>query len=47
MALLRHNRLPSNELVITQDLIANKLGVRCEAVSLRAAHFQDAGLIDL
>ena len=43
--LLSHDRLPSNELIMTQELIADMLGVRREAVSQHAAHLQDAGLI--
>ena len=43
--LLSHDRLPSNELVMTQELIADMLGVRREAVSHQASLLQDAGLI--
>ena len=43
--LLSHDRLPSNELIMTQELIADMLGVRRESVSQHAAHLQDAGLI--
>jgi CRP-like cAMP-binding protein len=43
--LLSHDRLPSNELIMTQELIGDMLGVRREAVSQHAAHLQDAGLI--
>ena len=43
--LLSHDRLPSNELIMTQELIADMLGVRREAVSQQAARLQDAGLI--
>jgi CRP-like cAMP-binding protein len=43
--LLSHDRLPSNELVMTQELIADMLGVRREAVSHQAARLQGAGLI--
>jgi CRP-like cAMP-binding protein len=44
--LLRHDRLlPSNELIMTQELIADVLGVRREAVSQHAARLQDAGII--
>ena len=43
--LLSHDRLPSNELVMTQELIADMLGVRREAVSQQAGRLQDAGLI--
>jgi CRP-like cAMP-binding protein len=43
--LLSHDRLESNELVMTQELIANMLGVRREGVSVAAHHLQNAGLI--
>jgi CRP-like cAMP-binding protein len=43
--LLSHDRLGSNELVMTQELIANMLGVRREGVSVAAHRLQDAGLI--
>ncbi len=43
--LLSHDRLPSNDLVMTQELIADMLGVRREAVSQQAARLQAAGLI--
>ncbi|MFT5394495.1 MAG: CRP-like cAMP-binding protein [Gammaproteobacteria bacterium] len=43
--LLSHDRLPSDELVMTQELIANMLGVRREGVSVAANHLQAAGLI--
>jgi CRP-like cAMP-binding protein len=43
--LLSHDRLPSNELVMTQELIADMLGVRREAVSHQATRLQHAGLI--
>jgi CRP-like cAMP-binding protein len=44
--LLSMDRLPSNELVMTQELIANMLGVRREGVTEAAGHLQKAGLID-
>lgn len=44
--LLSHDRLPSNELVMTQELIGDMLGVRREAVSHEASRLQRAGLID-
>ena len=44
--LLSHDRLPTNELIMTQNLIADMLGVRREAVSHQASRLQDAGLID-
>jgi len=43
--LLSLDRLPSNELTMTQELIANMLGVRREGVTEAARHLQDAGLI--
>jgi len=43
--LLSLDRLHSNELVMTQELIANMLGVRREGVTEAAGHLQDAGLI--
>jgi len=43
--LLSHDRLLSNELVMTQELIANMLGVRREGVSVAAHRLQEAGLI--
>ena len=43
--LLSHDRLESNELVMTQELIANMLGVRREGVSVAAHRLQDDGLI--
>ena len=43
--LLSLDRLPSNELVMTQDLIANMLGVRREGVTEAAGKLQKADLI--
>jgi CRP-like cAMP-binding protein len=43
--LLSLDRLPSTELIMTQELIANTLGVRRVGVSEAAGHLQDAGLI--
>lgn len=43
--LLSLDRLPSNELVMTQELIANMLGVRREGVTEAAGRLQQAGLI--
>ena len=43
--LLSLDRLPDNELVMTQELIANMLGVRREGVSEAALKLQQAGLI--
>jgi len=43
--LLSLDRLPSNELTMTQELIANMLGVRREGVTEAAGKLQDAGLI--
>nr|WP_245184864.1 Crp/Fnr family transcriptional regulator [Halomonas salinarum] len=43
--LLSIDRLPSNELIMTQELIANMLGVRREGVTESAGKLQRAGLI--
>jgi CRP-like cAMP-binding protein len=43
--LLSLDRLPSNKLAMTQELIANMLGVRREGVTEAAGHLQAAGLI--
>jgi CRP-like cAMP-binding protein len=43
--LLSLDRLPSNELTMTQELIANMLGVRREGVTEAAGSLQRAGLI--
>lgn len=43
--LLSLDRLPSNELVMTQELIANMLGVRREGVTEAALKVQKAGFI--
>lgn len=43
--LLSLDRLPSSELVMTQELIANMLGVRREGVTEAAGKLQAAGLI--
>jgi CRP-like cAMP-binding protein len=43
--LLSLDRLPSGELAMTQELIANMLGVRREGVTEAAGHLQAAGLI--
>lgn len=43
--LLSLERLPSNELVMTQELIGNMLGVRREGVTEAAGNLQKAGLI--
>jgi CRP-like cAMP-binding protein len=44
--LLSLDRLPSNELTMTQELIAHNLGVRREGVTEAAKKLQLAGLID-
>ena len=44
--LLSLDRLSSNELTMTQELIANMLGVRREGVTAAAGKLQSAGLID-
>ena len=43
--LLSLDRLPGNDLIMTQELIANMLGVRREGVTEGALKLQDAGLI--
>jgi CRP-like cAMP-binding protein len=43
--LLVHDRTNSNELVITQEFMANLLGGRRETVTVAAGRLQDAGLI--
>src|SRR5208337_2786470 len=43
--LLSLDRLSSNQLIMTQELIANMLGVRREGVTEAAGKLQDAGLI--
>jgi CRP-like cAMP-binding protein len=43
--LLSLDRLPSDELVMTQELIANMLGVRREGVTEAASNLQKSGLI--
>ncbi len=43
--LLSLDRLPTNELSMTQELIANMLGVRREGVTEAAGKLQEAGLI--
>jgi CRP-like cAMP-binding protein len=43
--LLSHDRLDSDELVMTQELIANMLGVRREGVTAAAGRLQEHGLI--
>ncbi|MCX4149879.1 MULTISPECIES: Crp/Fnr family transcriptional regulator [Paraburkholderia] len=45
--LLTHDRLKSDELVVTQQLIATMLGVRREGVTEAAGKLQDAGLISM
>jgi CRP-like cAMP-binding protein len=44
--LLSMDRLPANELVMTQELIANMLGVRREGVTEAAGKLQKAGVIE-
>ena len=43
--LLSHDRLNTDELVMTQELIANMLGVRREGVTAAAGRLQEQGLI--
>lgn len=44
--LMSLDRLPSNQLVMTQELIANMLGVRREGVNEAARKLQEDGVID-
>ncbi len=43
--LLCHDRLNGDEIVMTQEFIANMLGGRRETVTVAAGHLQDRGLI--
>jgi CRP-like cAMP-binding protein len=43
--LLIHDRLRTNEVVMTQELIANMLGVRREGITAAAGRLQESGLI--
>ena len=43
--LLSHDRLPSDRLIMTHDLIANMLGVRREGITHAAKRLQDSGYI--
>lgn len=43
--LLSHDRVTSQEMLITQEFIANMLGGRRESVTVAAGRLQDAGLI--
>ena len=43
--LLTRDRLPSDEILMTQEFIAHMLGVRREGVTAAAHHLQGAGLI--
>jgi CRP-like cAMP-binding protein len=43
--LLSHDRLQTDELIMTHELIANMLGVRREGVTLAAGRLQKAGII--
>jgi CRP-like cAMP-binding protein len=45
LLLLILDRLPSNELILTQELVANMLGVRREGITEEAGKLQRAGLI--
>lgn len=44
--LLTLDRLPANELIMTQEMIAHMLGVRREGVTESAGNLQKAGLIE-
>jgi CRP-like cAMP-binding protein len=43
--LLSHDRIQSDELIMTQELIADMLGVRREGVTVAAGRLQDSGAI--
>lgn len=43
--LLSLDRLPSNQLIVTQELIANMLGVRREGVTESAGKLQKLGVV--
>lgn len=43
--LLSHDRVKADELIMTQELIADMLGVRREGVTVAAGHLQDVGAI--
>ena len=43
--LLTLDRLPAQELIMTQELVASMLGVRREGITQAAGNLQDAGLI--
>jgi CRP-like cAMP-binding protein len=43
--LLSHDRVQADELIMTQELIADMLGVRREGVTVAAGHLQDLGAI--
>lgn len=43
--LLSHDRLQTDELIMTHEMIANMLGTRREGVTIAAGKLQDAGLI--
>ena len=43
--LLSHDRLPSDRIIMTQDLISNMLGVRREGITHAAKKLQEAGYI--
>ena len=45
LVVLIHDRIESDELVMTQEFIANILGGRRETVTVAAGRLQDAGLI--
>ena len=43
--LLCHDRVPNDEILMTQEFIANMLGGRRESVTVAAGHLQDAGFV--
>jgi CRP-like cAMP-binding protein len=44
--LINHDQLETNKLIMTQELIANMLGVRREGVAVAAKKLQEKGLIE-
>ena len=43
--MLSHHRVDTDEVIVTQELIADMLGVRREGVTVAAGHLQDVGAI--
>ena len=42
---MTYDRVPTDEVPITHELLAHMLGVRRESVTVAAQHLQEAGLI--